>query len=157
MHRSRKCVATSLMSMTALVAAGLALVRCARPPSAGDAPRAGGEERPALSATGDAAASANASDEALVNAPSVDGGAHDAASNETQYAFDDGNDDEDDVEDLPSSPLPAHLNLTKVGTPAMALTRICDLTAFKGALYAAHANQPLGTDGATITRSPPDL
>lgn len=37
----------------------------------------------------------------------------------------------------------------------MALTRICDLTPFEGSLYAAHANQPLGTDGATITKYTP--
>jgi hypothetical protein len=34
----------------------------------------------------------------------------------------------------------------------MCLTHICDLTPFQGALYAAHAIQPLGIDGATITR-----
>lgn len=68
------------------------------------------------------------------------------------YAYDDGDDDPDDPDDLPRSKLGAHLALTKVGTPPYALTRICDLTSFKGALYAAHANQPLGTDGATITR-----
>jgi hypothetical protein len=38
----------------------------------------------------------------------------------------------------------------------MALQRICDLTALGDALYASHANQPLGTDGATITRYQPD-
>lgn len=42
-----------------------------------------------------------------------------------------------------------------MGTPPLALTRICDLTPFGDALYAAHANQPLGTDGATITRYRP--
>src|SRR5262249_41798497 len=34
----------------------------------------------------------------------------------------------------------------------LSLRRICDLTPFRGALYAAHANDPLGTDGATISR-----
>ncbi len=68
------------------------------------------------------------------------------------YAFDDGDDDADEPDDLPKAPLGAHLALTKVGTAPYALTRICDLTSFKGSLYAAHANQPLGTDGATITR-----
>jgi hypothetical protein len=62
---------------------------------------------------------------------------------------DDGN---DDPEDPGSGSAPASGRFEKVGTPPLALTRICDLTPFHGALYAAHANQPLGTDGATITR-----
>jgi hypothetical protein len=36
------------------------------------------------------------------------------------------------------------------------LQRICDLTPLGDALFASHANQPLGTDGATITRYRPD-
>src|SRR5207249_133054 len=44
----------------------------------------------------------------------------------------------------------------RVGVPPLALQRICDMTAFGSALYLAHANQPLGTDGATITRYDPD-
>jgi hypothetical protein len=43
-----------------------------------------------------------------------------------------------------------------VGVPPLALQRICDMTPFGDALYLAHANQPLGTDGATITRYAPD-
>ena len=62
---------------------------------------------------------------------------------------DDGN---DDPEDPGQGSAPAEGRFEKVGTPPLALTRICDLTPFGGALYAAHANQPLGTDGATITR-----
>jgi hypothetical protein len=65
----------------------------------------------------------------------------------------DGNDDE---EDPGEGHAPAEGELVPVGTPPLALTRICDLTPFRGALYAAHANQPLGTDGATITRYRPD-
>jgi hypothetical protein len=68
------------------------------------------------------------------------------------YAYDDGDDDADDPEDLPRASLGPRLALTRVGTAPLALTRVCDLTSFKGALYAAHANQPLGTDGATVTR-----
>lgn len=64
----------------------------------------------------------------------------------------DGNDDE---EDPGTGSAPAKAHWEKVGTPPLALTRICDLTPFNGALYAAHANQPLGTDGATITRYTP--
>jgi len=62
---------------------------------------------------------------------------------------DDGN---DDPEDPGQGSAPASGHFERVGTPPLALTRVCDLTPFGGALYAAHANQPLGTDGATITR-----
>ncbi len=64
----------------------------------------------------------------------------------------DGNDDE---EDPGKGKVPEVARWERVGTPPLALTRICDLTPFKGALYAAHAHQPLGTDGATITRYRP--
>jgi hypothetical protein len=43
----------------------------------------------------------------------------------------------------------------RVGRHPLSLQRICDLTAHDGHLFAAHANQPLGTDGATITRYDP--
>ena len=65
-------------------------------------------------------------------------------------------DGNDDPEDFGTGPAPEHGTWEKVGTAPLALTRICDLTPFKGALYAAHANQPLGTDGATITRYQPN-
>jgi hypothetical protein len=61
----------------------------------------------------------------------------------------DGNDDP--VVDEPG-PLPAALSFVRVGRPPLSLKRICDLRVHEGALYAAHANEPLGTDGATITR-----
>jgi len=64
----------------------------------------------------------------------------------------DGNDDE---EDPGAGKLPESARWEEVGTPPLALTRICDLTPFGGSLYAAHAHQPLGTDGATITRYTP--
>lgn len=65
-------------------------------------------------------------------------------------------DGDDDPEDPGTGAVPASGRWEKVGTPPLALTRICDLTPFAGSLYAAHANQPLGTDGATITRYSPD-
>lgn len=65
----------------------------------------------------------------------------------------DGNDDD---EDPGSGKLPETARWEKVGTPPLALTRICDLTPMNGSLFAAHAHQPLGTDGATITRYTPD-
>lgn len=66
----------------------------------------------------------------------------------------DGNDDRP-VDDAPR-PIEHSLAFRRVGRPPLALTRICDLTAFGGAIYAAHAHSPLGTDGATITRFDPD-
>jgi hypothetical protein len=61
----------------------------------------------------------------------------------------DGNDDP--VEDAPG-PLPASLSLTRVGKAPYAWTRTCALTVHDGHLFAAHARDPLGTDGATVTR-----
>ncbi len=51
---------------------------------------------------------------------------------------------------------PAAGHFERVGKPPLGLRRVCDLRPFGDALYAAHANQPLGTDGATITRYQPD-
>lgn len=85
-------------------------------------------------------------------APS-DGSAADAhadARSSARTQLDD--DGDDDPEDPGRGSAPTSGHFEKVGTPPLALTRICDLTPFGGALYAAHANQPLGTDGATITR-----
>ena len=75
-----------------------------------------------------------------------------AKADERSQIDEDGN---DEVEDPGTGSAPASGRFEKVGTPPLALTRICDLTAFGDALYAAHANQPLGTDGATITRYRP--
>ncbi|HSO37786.1 MAG TPA: hypothetical protein VLT33_34905 [Labilithrix sp.] len=61
-------------------------------------------------------------------------------------------DGNDDPEDPGTGAAPASGRFEKVGTPPLALTRICDLTPLGDALYAAHANQPLGTDGATVTK-----
>jgi hypothetical protein len=52
--------------------------------------------------------------------------------------------------------LPHSARFERVGVPPLALQRICDMTPFGDALYLAHANQPLGTDGATVTRYAPD-
>jgi hypothetical protein len=87
----------------------------------------------------------------LEGGPPSDGGVGDAdASSSARTQLDD--DGNDDPEDPGQGSAPASGRFEKVGTPPLALTRICDLTPFGGALYAAHANQPLGTDGATITR-----
>jgi hypothetical protein len=60
----------------------------------------------------------------------------------------DGNDEEDEAE---LATVKAG-KWQRVGAAPLALQRICDLRNFGGALYAAHSRQPLGIDGATITR-----
>ncbi|MBX3185802.1 MAG: hypothetical protein KF819_02255 [Labilithrix sp.] len=95
----------------------------------------------------------------LASAPSIDASASikeaivDAGPPKPAQIDEDG---DDDPEDPGEGAAPALMTLEKVGAPPMALTRICDLTPFGDALYAAHANQPLGTDGATITKYRPD-
>ncbi len=64
-------------------------------------------------------------------------------------------DGNDDPEETGTGALPARLRLERVGRAPRALRRVCDLTPFGGALYAAHANAPLGSDGATLTRYAP--
>jgi hypothetical protein len=64
-------------------------------------------------------------------------------------------DGDDDPVSAGDGQAPAQAHFERVGLAPLALQRICDLTAFGDALYAAHANQPLGTDGATITRYAP--
>jgi hypothetical protein len=64
-------------------------------------------------------------------------------------------DGDDDPADTGSGPFPERARFEKVGKPPLALRRICDLTPFHGALYAAHAIVPLDMDGATITRYDP--
>lgn len=80
-------------------------------------------------------------------------GAAATAVNEPAQIDPDGNDED---EDLGTGKAPPSGRWERVGTPPLALTRICDLTPFQGALYAAHAHQPLGIDGATITRYRPE-
>ena len=64
-------------------------------------------------------------------------------------------DGDDDPADMGSGPFPAKARFERVGQAPMALRRVCDLTPFAGALYAAHAIIPLDADGATITRYDP--
>jgi hypothetical protein len=65
-------------------------------------------------------------------------------------------DGNDDASEQTTGPLPASFHFERVGRSPLALQRICDLTVLGDRLYAAHANQPLGTDGATITVYRPD-
>lgn len=61
-------------------------------------------------------------------------------------------DGDDDPADTGSGPFPERMRFERVGRAPLSLWRICDLTPFKGALYAAHAYRPLDMDGATISR-----
>ncbi|MCU0682510.1 MAG: hypothetical protein MUF34_09680 [Polyangiaceae bacterium] len=65
-------------------------------------------------------------------------------------------DGNDDAAPTGEGAAPASGHFERVGRPPLGLRRICDLRPYGDALYAAHANQPLGTDGATITRYQPD-
>ena len=64
-------------------------------------------------------------------------------------------DGDDEPAEVGTGTLPATARFERVGRGPLALRRICDLTAFHGSLYAAHANRPLDSDGATITRYAP--
>ncbi len=66
-------------------------------------------------------------------------------------------DGNDDPEDPGTGAVPTAGHFERVGVPPLSLERICDLTPFHDALYAVHANQPLGTDGATVTRYAPSV
>ena len=90
---------------------------------------------------------------AATAAPADAGEASDASRSAPKQIDPDGN---DDPEDPGTGTVTAGGHFERVGTPPLALTRICDLTPFGHSLYAAHANQPLGTDGATITKYTPD-
>jgi hypothetical protein len=64
-------------------------------------------------------------------------------------------DGDDDPAEIGEGQAPTRGHFVRVGRAPLALRRVCDLTVLAGALYAAHANQPLGTDGATISRYDP--
>jgi hypothetical protein len=65
-------------------------------------------------------------------------------------------DGDDDPVDTGTGELPVGAQFERVGRSRLSLRHICDLTSFNGALYAAHAYQPLGLDGATIIAYRPD-
>lgn len=64
-------------------------------------------------------------------------------------------DGDDEPAEQGSGALPTVSHFERVGRPQLSLRRACDLTAFNGSLYAAHANTPLGSDGATVSRYTP--
>ena len=105
----------------------LALVACAPSPGPRPAPREAAADSPPAPTPIDAGAPATAR-------PAIDP------------------DGDDDPAPTGDGTLPAAAHFERVGRPPLALRRICDLTAFGDSLYAAHAVQPLGQDGATITR-----
>lgn len=61
-------------------------------------------------------------------------------------------DGDDDIVDTGHGTRPTEGKFVRVGRTWLSLSRICDLTVKDSALYAAHAYQPLGIDGATITK-----
>lgn len=64
----------------------------------------------------------------------------------------DGNDDRPAVLD---GTRPTRGHWERVGRPAGALRRVCDLTPFQGGLYLAQSQTPLGSDGARVFRYAP--
>jgi hypothetical protein len=65
-------------------------------------------------------------------------------------------DGNDDPEATGTGAAPTSGTFVEVGAPPLALRRICDLTPFGDSLVMTHANSPLGSDGATVTRYAPD-
>jgi hypothetical protein len=65
-------------------------------------------------------------------------------------------DGDDDPTPTGQGTLPQRAHFEKVGKSPLSLRQICDLTPLGDALYAAHALQPLGADGATISRYRPN-
>jgi hypothetical protein len=126
------------------VVAALLLIACARSPQ----PRGS-----AVTPAGDAATGASSSSSSSLASKEATEAIVDAGPPRRTQIDEDG---DDDPEHPGEGAAPAAAKIEKVGAPPMALTRICDLTPFGDSLYAAHANQPLGTDGATITRYRPD-
>jgi hypothetical protein len=82
--------------------------------------------------------------------------APDAAAPDAAAPDPDADGDDDPADTGGEGPLPDDARFERVGRAPLALRRICDLTSFDGALYAAHANEPLDMDGATITRYQPE-
>jgi hypothetical protein len=121
--------------MWSLVVAGV-LAGCTSRPSVREAPDAGVTTVPSASEP--------------APAPDASSTPHDAAA--PADVEPDGN---DDPVDTGSGPFPEHTRFERVGRPPLALRRMCHLTPFGGALYAAHAYEPLDMDGATITRYDP--
>lgn len=124
----------------------LAAVACSRK----EPPRVAGPPAAPDAAVANLSAPAEAAD-ASADATLADAGAPAPPAKPAQIDPD-GN---DDPEDPGPGTIPARGRFVRVGKAPLAWQRVCDLTAHEGGLFAAHANQPLGTDGATITRYDP--
>lgn len=64
-------------------------------------------------------------------------------------------DGNDDHEEIGVGALPAAMVAVSMGRAPGGLHRICDLTAFRGSLYTAGADEPLNRDGAVVGRYTP--
>lgn len=131
--------------------AGLVLALAFLPACARPSPTATHESVPPPSAP--AARAARAAPASRTSEDPASGDTSPPPSSATEPRIDpDGNDDDTDPG---NGSAPTHATWRRVGKPPLALSRICDLTPLHGALYAAHAHRPLGTDGATVTRYDP--
>jgi hypothetical protein len=79
----------------------------------------------------------------------------DAATKAPEVFRDPDGNDEPRPETPGSGVLPQSGSLVAVGKPPLGLEHVCDISAFGNKLYLAHANRPLGSDGATITTYDP--
>ncbi len=122
-----------------------AAAACTQPPSQGTRPQDASASRPMPDASAQAPDAVGVSS-AVASAPAPEPPG-------PKQIDPDGN---DDPEDSGTGELPTEAHFERVGRSRLALQRICDLTPFADALYAAHAYQPLGTDGATITKYRPE-
>lgn len=129
---------TAFAGLLVLGAGMCGVVCCEKPESVRVAPRT---EASASSAS----ASALPPSEAPAPAPAIE---------QQPAQLDVDGDDDAPSEAEPGAPL-APGRFERVGRAPAALQRICDLTPFGDALFAAHATRPLGLDGASITRYRP--
>ncbi|MGC4090549.1 MAG: hypothetical protein QM756_22305 [Polyangiaceae bacterium] len=98
-------------------------------------------QAPAAVATATATATASPTSSAVAAAPA-----------KPTQLDDDG---DDDPSDAGSGEVPERAHFELVGRAPLSLQRICDLTPLGDSLFAAHANAPLGSDGASISRYSP--
>lgn len=140
--RLRRAAARAALAGGLACLVGAAWSGCARPSRPPAPDRA--EDAPAGGAPRDGAAPEAPARAALDAAPPPPDARH----------ADDGNDDPEPTAAAPVRALEPAGEGTFVsrGRAPLGLTRVCDLRPHAGALYLAHANDPLGTDGATITR-----
>ncbi len=127
-----------LVVLVPVVAAVVTLASCSRPraPVRVDGP----VEAPAVEGHPDAMADHAA-------APIADAGPGEASAGRAQIDPD-GN---DDGYDPGAPPLAPSYTPVRIGKPPLSWQRICDIAPLGDRIVLAHANQPLGIDGATLT------